>query len=89
MNELEGVFGYRGLVDFVLAGRRVSVVREEYDRALCGLTRSEILACIFAPKQFFPERVQHVRSMPERQCKREVWPKRNQVEGLVRGRISR
>ena len=89
MNELEGVFGYRGLVDFVLAGRRVSVIQEEYDRALCGLTRSEIIACIFAQEQLFPERVQHMRSMPERRCKREVWPKRNQVEGLVRGRISR
>ena len=84
MEELEGVFGYRGLVDFVLAGRRVSVVRQEYDRALCGLTRSELPACIFTPEQFFPERVRHVRSVPERRCKRLA-----QVEGLVRGRIPR
>ena len=45
MLELEEIFGYRGLVDSVLAGRRV--VRDEHDRALCGLTGSDILARIF------------------------------------------
>ena len=84
-DELEGVFGYRRPVDFVLAGRRVSVVREEYDRALHGLTRSEILVCISTPEQFFPERVQHVRPMPERRCRREVWPKRNLGRGVGSG----
>ena len=51
MHELEEIFDYRGLD----SGRRVRVVREEHDRALCGLTGSDILARTFAPKQFFPE----------------------------------
>ena len=45
----EEITDYRGLVDFVLAGRRVSVVREVHNRALYGLTGSDI----FAPKQSF------------------------------------
>ena len=58
--EWNTICNYRGLVDFVLAGRRVSVVREERERVLCGLTGSNVLARIFSPEQFFPEWVQHV-----------------------------
>jgi hypothetical protein len=61
MSEWEEVFDCRGPVDFILAGRRVSVVREEHRQRLPGLTGSGTLARIFSLEQCLPGWVQLVR----------------------------
>lgn len=67
MSELEEVFDCRGPVDFVLAGRPVSVVEvREHSPQVCGLTGSETLARISVLERCSPGWVLLVRSTPGR-----------------------